>query len=129
MSTYKGNNGVVKVDANSVAEIRRIEVNEQTDTLEDTVMGDVWKSFLAGHKEWDGTVEGFQDPTDANGQVALANGATVAVHFLHQGEGAGNIDVNGSAIVSNLRTSQGHDGLVEFSCSLKGVGALAKDTL
>ena len=50
MATHVGTSGVVKVGANSVAEITGFTLNETNDTVEDTSLTDSKKSFYTINK-------------------------------------------------------------------------------
>ena len=77
MANHKGSEGVVKVGANTVAEVRSWTVSEEAETIEDTAMGDAARTYQVGLKTWSGSCDVFWDETDTNGQVALAAGSSV----------------------------------------------------
>ena len=47
MATHVGTSGVVKVGANTVAEVTGFTLNETQDTVEDTSLTDSKKSYIA----------------------------------------------------------------------------------
>ena len=130
MATFTGQLGGVRIGSVNVAEVRNFEVDMQADTVEDTVMGDSWKSNKAIHKSWSASVECFYDHTNTTGQNAFPVGATVALELypnaLPPGAPQGVPRLTGSAIVTGRTVKSMHDGLVELSLSLIGEGTLTE---
>ena len=128
MATLKGNGGIVKVGANAVAEIRSFSIDESMDTIEDTAMGDTYRTYKTSLKSWNGSVDVFFDDTDTSGQGALTVGAEVTVTFLVEGDTTGSHSLSGSALVTSRTINSSFDGMVEASLSLQGTGALTEGT-
>jgi predicted secreted protein len=107
--------------------MRNFEIDMQADTVEDTVMGDSWKTNKPMQKSWTASVECYYDHTDA-GQIAFSVGSIVALEAypMSSATGTGNAEVTGSAIVTGRTIKSMHDGLVELSLSLLGNGALTE---
>ena len=61
MATFKGNSGTVKVGSDAIAEIRSYSVDETMDTIEDTSMGDTYRTFKTSLKSFSGSVDVFFD--------------------------------------------------------------------
>lgn len=129
MATHKGSEGTVKVGANAVAEIRSYSITETSDTLEDTVMGDSARTYLASLKSFSGSMDVFWDETDTNGQVALAPGASVTINIFPEGSSSGDTYYTGSVIVTEKTITGSFDGMVEASISFQGTGALSETTV
>lgn len=131
MANHVGNEGVVKVGANTVAEVRSFSISQSADTTEDTVMGDTWKTHQATQNSWTAEVTCFWDEADTTGQGALTIGATVTLNLYPEGATAGTTETyfTGSAIVTSFGTSQTHNGMVEATYSFQGTGALTKSSL
>ena len=70
MATHKGSEGTIKVDTNTVAEIRSYSIEESADTLEITSMGDTAREYVSSLTSFSGSIDVFWDETDANGQGA-----------------------------------------------------------
>ena len=128
MATHTGSEGTVRVGANAIAEIRSFSVEETADTVEDTTMGDTYRTRKATLKSWSGSVDVFWDEADTNGQVALVAGAEVTVGFYPEGATTGDSYLTGSAIVTGKTINASFDGMVEASISLEGNGALTTGT-
>ena len=129
MANHKGSEGVVKVGANTVAEVRSWTVSEEAETIEDTAMGDAARTYQVGLKTWSGSCDVFWDETDTNGQVALAAGSSVTIFFYPEGATSGDTHYTGTAIVTSHEKSAELDGMVEASISLTGTGALSTATV
>jgi len=124
MANHKGSEGTVKVGTSVIAELRSFSISEKADTIEDTTMGDAAKTFQVGLTEWEGSITCFWDETDATGQEAMTNGATVTLNLYPEGAVSGDHYATGSAIVTEVGVSSAHDGMVERTFSVKGAGAL-----
>lgn len=128
MATHTGSEGTVKVGANTIAEIRSYSIEQTSDTVEDTTMGDTWRTHKTTLKAWSGTVDVFWDETDTNGQSALVVGAEVTANFYPEGASTGDAYLYGTAIVTGKTVSASFDGMVESTITLQGTGALTTGT-
>jgi predicted secreted protein len=130
MATHTGSEGTVRVGAsNDILEIRSYSVEETADTVEDTSMGDSYRTHKTTLKAWTGTVDVFWDETDSTGQGALTVGSEVTVRFMPEGIGGGDAYLSGSAIVTGKTISASFDGMVESTITLQGTGALTTTTV
>lgn len=129
MATHTGSEGTVHVGANAIAEIRSYSLEETSDTVEDTTMGDTYRTRKATLKMWSGSVDVFWDETDTNGQVALVVGSEVTVNFYPEGNASGDNYYTGSAIVTGRTINASFDGMVEASLTLEGNGALTNPSV
>lgn len=89
MAKENGTGGRVKIGANAVAEINNWSLNDQVNKVTGRAFGESVETAAAGARTVTGTFKGFYDPTDTNGQVALAVGATVALELYTDGEATG----------------------------------------
>jgi predicted secreted protein len=129
MATHTGSEGTVKVGANAVAEIRSYSVEETADTVEDTSMGDSYRTHKTTLKSWTGSIDVFWDETDTTGQGALTVGSEVTVNFYPEGSTSADTYKTGTAIVTGKTVSASFDGMVESTISLQGTGALTTATV
>lgn len=129
MATHTGNEGVVQVGANTVAEVRSYTIEETSDTTEDSSMGDSWRTHKATLKSWTASLDVWYDETDTTGQGTLVPGTTVTITVLPEGNTAGDVSLSGSAIVTSKNISANLDGMVEASISVQGTGALTEGTV
>lgn len=128
MATHTGSEGTVKVGANTIAEIRSYSIEQTADTVEDTTMGDSYRTHKTTLKAWSGTVDVFWDETDTNGQATLVVGAEVTANFYPEGASTGDTYLTGTAIVTGKTVSASFDGMVESTITLQGTGTLTTGT-
>lgn len=128
MANHTGVDGVVKVGTNTVAEVRDWSINETADTIEDTTINDTSKTFQAGLKSWNGSLNAFWDETDTNGQEALTVGSSATLNLYPEGATTGDIYYSGTAIVTSIGLSVPTNGMVARAVGFQGSGALTKGT-
>jgi predicted secreted protein len=120
-----GKSGKLGLDVNTVVDVSSWSLELGADTLEVTALGDDWKTFIAGLKEWSASAEGFYSVhTDTTGQKALQDA------YLNSTEVALKLYVNttnyysGSAYLSGLSIEDPVDDTVSISFEFQGTGAL-----
>lgn len=128
MACYKGVDGIIKVGANAVGQMTSFTVDEETELLECTAMGDTARSRVASFQSWEVAAEFFWDPDDT-GQTAITNGASVSLSLYFEGEAAGDTEWTGDAIVTNLSINPTFDGLITATATFISNGALTKGTV
>jgi predicted secreted protein len=127
MATYSGTDGVIKIGTSGLmGEVKSFSVEQTSDTVEDTVMGDAWRTHKPSLKSWTGSADVLFDPDDTNGQVACAIGTQITVSFQVEGNTVGDHKLSGSAIITAKPISTTFDGLVELSITFQGTGALTE---
>jgi predicted secreted protein len=121
-----GKSGKLGLGVNTVVDVSSWSLELGTDTLDVTALGDSWKKFIAGLKEWSASAEGFYSVhTDTNGQKALQDA------YLNSTEVSLRLYVNavnyysGSAYISGLTVEDPVDDTVSVSFEFQGTGALA----
>lgn len=124
MANHTGIDGVVKVGANAVAEMRNWSVTETADTIEDTTQNDTSKTFQVGMKSWNGAMTCFWDETDTTGQGALLVGASVTLNLYPEGSTTGDTYGTGTALITSVGVAVPTNGMIERSISFQGTGAL-----
>jgi hypothetical protein len=128
MATHAGSEGTVKVGANAIAEIRSFSVEETGDTIDDSTMGDVSRTYIAGLRTYTASIDCLWDETNTTGQGAMTVGATVTLNLYPEGATVGDIYYTGSAIVTGRTITSSYDGLVEMSITCQGSGNLTQST-
>tara|TARA_Y100000296_G_C4948516_1_gene145052 strand:+ start:35 stop:424 length:390 start_codon:yes stop_codon:yes gene_type:complete len=129
MAVHKGSEGAVKIEANTVAEVRDWSLEETAETIDSTEMSDSAKTFEVGTTSWSGSLNAWWDETDTSGQGAMTAGASVTLNLYPEGATSGDTYGSGTAIISSISKSAGIDGLVEASFSFQGSGALTWATV
>lgn len=128
MATYTGKDGAVYVGANAVGEVRDFSVEQTSEVVADTVMGDSWVSNKATLKSWTASVNMYWTGDDT-GQTALTVGSEVSLKLYPRGNTSTYEELSGSAIVTSVSQSQSFDGMVELSISVTGNGTLTTGTV
>ena len=129
MASHIGRDGIVKVGAATVAEVKSFSIEESADTVETTKMTDTARSHAITLTSFSGSLDCFWDETDTTGQGALTIGASVTLALYPEGETAGDTFYSGTALVTGVSRSASFDGMVEASISVQGTGALTADTV
>lgn len=132
MSETKGVDGVVKVAAagGSVVDVLHVSsftLEETTETIDVTSMGDSSREILSTFKAFTGSIDGYWDPADTNlghGASAPTVQAGTSIDFELYPAGTSGIYYSGSAIVTSISRTASFDGAVEYSISFDGQGDL-----
>ena len=128
MATFKGNDGSVLIGTDVMAEVISFSLDETADTIEDTVMGDTAKTYVASFKDFTGTVETYFDDTDTAHNSCTA-GSTITLNLQMEGNTTGDHKLTGSAIVTSRSIGVSSDGIVTATYSFQGTGGLTETTV
>jgi len=132
MATYLGKAGYLHVSAMTVIELRNYQMNHSSDTVEDTVIGDDYKTRRGTMKEWGVSGSLFWDPLNDAGQgaaVAALGNAPVTVTLYPGGRSSGATYYTGLCIITDVGVSASHDGMVERSFAAESAGQLSTLTV
>lgn len=124
MAKVRGNEGVVKVAANTVASVARFTLDETMDPIEDTDLGETVKSFAVGDTSWSASIECKWDKADTTGQGAMTIGAEVTISLQPEGDVTGDETRSGSALIIARGAVNEKGSMVSQTFSLQGSGAL-----
>ena len=124
-----GKNGKVVIGAEGsqkVVGIKNWSLELSLDTLETTALGDDWKNYITGLKEWSASSEGdYEVPVDTEGQAALQdaflNGTTVTLKLYVDDKNY----YTGEAFINSLSIEDPVDDVVSISIECTGTGALS----
>lgn len=130
MATYEGSNGAVKLLSGSgtltnVAEVQSWSVEVTRDTVEDTVMGDNFRTYKKGLQAWSGSMDiVYSDSSDAEVSSALdpSTDAAISVELFPDSSQSGT-KFAGTIVVTSFSITASYDGLVTASVSFQGTGA------
>lgn len=138
MANYTGQSGVLKIDnyagsVTSVAEVRSFSIEHTVNTVEDTVMGDQYKTYKPNLNEWSGSADIFFNDADLTsfGNVLIGDtagarsaGQELRIEGYPGGNTAGYPKVSGNIITTGFSINSTTDGMVEASISFSGTGSL-----
>ena len=123
MANHLGREGLVKISTTAIGELRNYSLSHSSDTVEDSVIGDTYRTRLATMKTWSASGDLYWDETDA-GQLLITIGSSVTLNLYPEGATTGDVYYTGSAIVTKFDISASFDGLVEGAISFEGNGVL-----
>jgi hypothetical protein len=130
MANHHGSEGLVKVGANTVAEVRSFNFSVSAEYAETTTLADLDKKYnVIAIKSWSGTVTAFWDETDTNGQLALVTGANVALKLYPEGATSGDTFYEGNALITEISRSVQTGAITEITFNFIGNGALTTSTV
>ena len=129
MANHTGSSGVVKIGTNTIAEVRSFTINTTAELLEDTTLTDTSKTYQVGKKGATVSVECFWDETDTNGQIALAEGQSVALDLFPEGTDSSDYYYSGTWLVTGTSISIPTDGIIEATFDATLTGALSRSTV
>lgn len=129
MAVYDGNDGVVKVATNVVAEVANFSITETVNMIEKTSMGAAARSYGAGIPSWKGSMTCRWDKSDTTGQGAMTIGAELAGLFYPSGAVSTDEEMSGTIIIEEVGVNVDKEDYVERSFSFQGTGALTHGTV
>lgn len=127
MATHTGSEGLIKIGTTTVGELRSYTLEQTSDTIEDTSMGDSSRTYKIGMKAFSGSASLFFDEADA-GQLLIVVGSEITIKVFPEGATAGDKFYEGSAVVTAYNISASFDGLVEAEMTFTGTGAITLST-
>lgn len=143
MAETLGLNGVVRLSdtgttltaTHNMLHVTAFSIEETSETIDTTSMGDSSREIIATFKGFSGTVDGYWDKDDA----AIGHDASPTAPVVQAGDkidfevypsgatNSGNGFYKGSAIVTSISRSQSFDGVTEYSITFEGTGDLGYD--
>ena len=127
MATYAGKEGSVTLAGTAIGELIEWTLNTEVEILDDTVMGDDWKTIKGGLGSWSGTGRAYLDYGNAQQAAAIVDimatspsGDSVALVFLV----ATGKTFAGSGLVTAISINASKDNVVDVSFTFTGNGQL-----
>jgi len=124
MATKLGRDGLIRISSTTIGELRNYALTHTSDTVEDSVLGDTYRTRLASMKSWSASGDLYWDEGDA-GQLLITIGSQVTLNLYPEGSATTDIYYQGSAIVTQFNVSASFDGIVEGSIAFEGNGTLS----
>ncbi len=129
MANHHGKDGTVKIGSNTVAEIKSFSLDQTSDTVEDTAMGDSMKSYKVGQGDASGTITCHFDETDTSGQGAMTNGASVSLALYPEGADSGDTYYTMTALITSVGMSVSMGDIVERSFGFQVTAGVTETTV
>ena len=123
MATHTGSEGNIKIGSTILGELRSYTLEQTSDTIEDTSLGDSSRTFKTGLKGFSGSASLFFDEADA-GQLLVTAGSSITINVSPEGSSSGDKYFAGDAIVTGYNVSASFDGMVEAEMTFTGTGAI-----
>ena len=124
MATKLGREGLIKLSSTTIGELRNYALTHSSDTVEDSVIGDTYRTRLASMKSFSVSGDLYWDETDA-GQLLITIGSSVTLNLYPEGATTGDVYYSGAAIVTQFNVSASFDGVIEGQISFEGNGTLS----
>ena len=124
MATKLGREGLIKLSSTTIGELRNYALTHSSDTVEDSVLGDTYRTRLASMKTFSVSGDLYWDEGDA-GQLLITIGSSVTLNLYPEGASTGDVYYSGAAIVTQFNVSASFDGVIEGQISFEGNGPLS----
>ena len=124
MATKLGRDGLIRISSTTIGELRNYALTHTSDTVEDSVLGDTYRTRLASMKTWSASGDLYWDEGDA-GQLLITIGSSVTLNLYPEGGTTGDVYYSGAAIVTQFNVSASFDGIIEGSIAFEGNGPLS----
>lgn len=123
MAAFHGKGGSASFSGLTPITLTSWSVTATAEISEATAMGDTWKSYLTGYKDWTATAECLLDGTGPDIGV-LGSSATLTLTAAS----SGNHYYSGTAICTNIGSSADKGDVAKVSYQFQGSGTLAVTT-
>jgi predicted secreted protein len=124
MATKLGREGLIKLSSTTIGELRNYALTHSSDVVEDSVLGDTYRTRLASMKTFSVSGDLYWDETDA-GQLLITIGSSVTLNLYPEGASTGDVYYSGAAIVTQFNVTASYDGIIEASIAFEGNGVLS----
>ena len=124
MATKLGREGLIKLSSTTIGELRNYALTHSSDVVEDSVLGDTYRTRLASMKTFSVSGDLYWDEGDA-GQLLITIGSSVTLNLYPEGASTGDVYYSGAAIVTQFNVSASFDGVIEGQISFEGNGPLS----
>ena len=134
MATITGYNGSLRDSAgNLIGELSSFDLTITQNSETHSSFNDAWTDTTATNKGWTVDAAGQYDPDDTyqNALVdeVISGDSTYSIEVRPEGNTTGDTNFTGSITLSDIGIQANSDGVIGFSFSGTGTGALAKGTV
>jgi predicted secreted protein len=127
MATHTGSEGLIKIGTTVLGELRSYTLEQTSDTIEDSSMGDAVRTYKVGLKGSSGSASVYFDEADA-GQLLCTVGSSITLNLFPEGNSSGDKFYAVDAIVTGYNVSASFDGMVEAEITFQGTGVVTVGT-
>lgn len=128
MANYQGNNGTVKIKSGSdtltaVADVRSWSVTMTREVVENTAMGDDFRTYLKGLQSYSGSMEIVYNDSESSVVDTAINpdtDAAVQVEFYADAVNTTTAKFVGTVIVTSFAVTNSYDGLMTATVEFQG---------
>jgi len=134
MATIKGYNGSLRDSSgNLIGELTSFTLSITQNSEQHNAFGDEWIDTTATNKNWSVEGSGMYDPDDTY-QTALvteviSGDSVYSIEIRPEGDTTGDDNYTGSITLGEVGIEATSEGVIGFSFSGQGSGALAKGTV
>lgn len=128
MAKYNGKDGVIKVGANTLANLRAWSFEESAPTIDAGVCGEAFQDQRVGIPGNSGTVSALLDPADT-AQDALAVGSQVTLQMYPEGSSGGDYYYQVTANITSRSVAQDRGDMVSAEFGWVGSSAITENTV
>ena len=129
MAKIRGNGGLVKIAAVTVASVTSFTIDYTMEPIEDTDLASSEKSFQAGEVSWSGTVECIwnqSDPGQGDMIIPPTSDDPITLHLVRDGgEDTPTDDITGDVFITGISSSSQRGSMVAVTYTFQGTGALS----
>ncbi len=129
MAVHTGSAGLIKIGANTVAEVTAFTMETTADVIESTQLTDTNKTYEVSRKDGTVTIEAAWDETDSNGQIVLQEATGVTLLLYPEGADSGDYFYTVPAIVTGNSVAVTMDDLIRLSITCQINGAITRGTV
>lgn len=129
MACYTGTSGALEFNSNAAAQVTSWTVTHTQEVLDDTALGDSYRSFCAGLKTWEGSAEIIWGDDALTGGLdetfSIGTEATLTAYW--DNTGSADAKLSGTAIITSIEYSSTIGELAMATVNFQGTGTLTID--
>ena len=130
MTTMTGQNGVVSVGSSNIAEVRGFTLDQTSDTIDASAMGDTYREYKTGMIDASGSMDLLFDTSHSASIVGeMINQAQVEVILYPGGNTSGLQSIPFNAQLTGFNMESTMDDMVSASATFQVTGAVTYATI
>jgi len=134
MATINGNDGSLRdTDGNLIGELNSFTLNITQKNESHSSFNDEWEDTTATTKSWSVEGAGQYDPDDTYQDAlvdeVISGDSTYSIEVRPEGNTTGDVNFTGSITLGEVSINASSEGVIGFSFSGAGTGAVTKGTV